>query len=81
VKNEPKSGVYSCEFVANLKKQSQFLKGENVAMSSLSMVYVDFDGLRRRENKAKQSQFQTRRRFWYGKIEIAAVAALLRNDT
>ena len=30
--------------------------------------------------KAKQSQIQTRRRFGCGRIEIATVAALLRND-
>jgi len=26
-KNESKSGVYSCEFVVKLKKQSQFVAG------------------------------------------------------
>ena len=47
------------------------------------MIYGDFGDFKRflaAKNKAKQSQFQTRRRFWCVRIEIATVAALLRND-
>ncbi len=32
------------------------------------------------KTKPIQSQFQTRRRIWCGRIEIATVATLLRND-
>jgi hypothetical protein len=35
-----------------LKKQSQFLKGQNDVKSILTMVYGDFSGPRRRKNKA-----------------------------
>ena len=41
----------------NLKKQSQFSNGQNDVKSILIMVYGDFDGPRRRKNKAKQTQF------------------------
>jgi len=41
----------------NLKKQSQFAKGQNDVKSILIMVYEDFDGLGLRKNKANQSQF------------------------
>jgi len=36
----------------NLKKQSQFLKGQNDAMPVMTMVYGDHSGPRRLENKA-----------------------------
>jgi len=36
---------------ANLKKQSQFTKGQNDVKSVLIMLYGDFNGLRRRKNK------------------------------
>jgi len=36
----------------DLKKQSQFLKGQNDAMPVMTMVYGDFDGPRRQKNKA-----------------------------
>jgi len=40
----------------DLKKQSQFAKGQNVKSVSI-MSYGDFGGPMRRKNKAKQSQF------------------------
>jgi len=40
-----------------LKKQTQFLQGQNDVKSVLIMVYGDFNGPRRRKNKAKQSQY------------------------
>jgi hypothetical protein len=45
------------ESECDLKKQSQFLKGQNDVKSIVAMVYGDFDGPGRRENKAGQSQF------------------------
>jgi hypothetical protein len=47
--NEKTKPIYSyrvmrdayCE--KNFKKQSQFMKGQNGAMSAISMVYGDFD--------------------------------------
>jgi len=42
---------------ANLKKQSQFLKGQNDVKLILAMVYGNFHRWRRLKNKAKQSQF------------------------
>jgi len=42
---------------SNLKKQSQFAKGQNDVKLALTMVYRDIGGLGRRKNKAKQSQF------------------------
>jgi len=36
----------------DLKKQTQFLNGQNDAKSMLTMVYGDFDGPERRKNKA-----------------------------
>jgi hypothetical protein len=36
----------------NLKKQSQFLKGQNDANSVMIMVYGDFGGWRQQKNKA-----------------------------
>ena len=41
----------------HLKKQTQFLKGQNDVKSVLTMDYGEFDGPGQRENKAKQSQF------------------------
>ncbi|MGB2864435.1 MAG: hypothetical protein WBC05_13995, partial [Sedimentisphaerales bacterium] len=43
---------------SDLKKQSQFPKGQNDVKSILIMGYGDFDGSRQRKNKAKQTQFQ-----------------------
>ena len=40
----------------NLKKQSQYLKGQNDAKSVITMVYGDLYRWRQRKNKAKQSQ-------------------------
>ena len=40
----------------NLKKQTQFPKGQNDVKSVSIMVYGDFDGPGRRKNKANQSQ-------------------------
>ena len=36
----------------NLKKQSQFIKVENIVKSISTMVYGDFGGPRQRKNKA-----------------------------
>jgi len=36
----------------NLKKQSQFLKGQNEAKIVMTRIYGDFDGPVRRKNKA-----------------------------
>jgi hypothetical protein len=41
----------------NLKKQSQFLDGQYGTMLIITMTYGDFNGWKRRKNKAKQSQF------------------------
>jgi len=46
-----------------LKKQSQFAGGQNGVMPVISMFYGDFGLWGRRENKANQSQFQTRQVF------------------
>jgi hypothetical protein len=40
----------------NLKKQSQFPRGESGAILAMTMVYGDFGGPGHRENKANQSQ-------------------------
>ena len=40
----------------NLKKQSQFIKGQNNATSLQVMIYGNLGGWRLRKNKAKQSQ-------------------------
>jgi len=40
----------------NLKKQSQYLKGQNDAKSVITIVYGDLYRWRQRKNKAKQSQ-------------------------
>jgi hypothetical protein len=67
-----------------LKKQTQFLKGRIGVSIYMKGYYEEFHALKAAKKqsqfKAKQSQFQTRRRFWCGRIEIATVAALLRND-
>jgi hypothetical protein len=63
-----------------LKKQSQFDSEQIVVSSYLKGIYGNMSAFERRKNKAKQSQCPTRQRFWCGRIEIAAVAALLRND-
>jgi len=39
----------------NLKKQSQYSKGQNDIMSISAMVYGDFSGPRRRKNKANSN--------------------------
>jgi hypothetical protein len=44
------------------------------------VIFSVFSRRKTKPNKTKQSQFQTRRRFGCGRIEIATVAALLRND-
>ena len=40
-----------------MKKQSQFIEGQNNATSLQAMIYGDFNGRRLRKNKAKQTQF------------------------
>jgi len=40
----------------DLKKQSQFSEGQNVAMPVMIIVYGGFIGKEQRKNKAKQSQ-------------------------
>jgi hypothetical protein len=42
----------------DLKKQSQFAKGQNAIKSVFTMVYGDFSVCGQRKNKAKQSQFE-----------------------
>jgi len=43
----------------NLKKQTQFAKGQNDVKSILTMGYGEFGGPGRRKNKPNQSQFRT----------------------
>jgi len=50
---DPKERLTGCD----LKKQSQFLKGQIYAISVTTMVYGIFSGFGLEENKAKQSQF------------------------
>ena len=50
-------GVNPCLTESELKKQSQFFKGQNDVKSILIMVYGDFDGPSQRKNKPNQTQF------------------------
>jgi len=51
----------------NLKKQSQYSKGQNDVKSVFTMVYGDLGGPEQRKNKAKQTQTQAERGlFAYG---------------
>ncbi len=54
-------GVYSCEFVANLKKQSQFTKWYMNVSSFTTRYYGAKMQRRDGKNKANQSQFCLRR--------------------
>jgi hypothetical protein len=59
--------LYRCIFVPlclwpYLKKQSQFLKGQNDVKSILTMVYGDFNGLRQRKNKPNSKPIKANRR-------------------
>ena len=50
-------GVNPCLTESDLKKQSQFLGGQNDVKSILIMVYENLDGWMQQKNKANQSQF------------------------
>jgi len=51
--------LMACFMECDLKKQSQFAKGQNDVRAVLITGYGDFDGPGWRKNKAKQSQFQS----------------------
>ena len=53
-----------------LRKQSQLLKGEIGAKSYMKGDYEEFHALRRRKNKANQSQFPTQRCGLHGLYRI-----------
>jgi hypothetical protein len=49
--------ISRCSFVVNLKKQTQFLKGQIGANAVMTMVYGHLSDWRQGKNEAKQSQF------------------------